>query len=155
MNMQTTHCIFSSALRQSCDHSALTVHEYANNTLHIQQCTVTMWSHCRHRPHNAWIINLLSTWQHMSSSDLLTNKAESINHGKSSMTRPPPSSTFRPHKSHTHTHTHERLTALCLGLPGWASTRRQNQSGFKWSKRQWVAVASDGPYANLHLAPDR
>jgi len=24
-----------------------------------------------------------------------------------------------------------------------------------WSKRQWVAVASVGPYANLHLAPDR
>jgi len=23
-----------------------------------------------------------------------------------------------------HTHTHNRLTALCLGLPGWASTRR-------------------------------
>ena len=25
---------------------------------------------------------------------------------------------------HTHTHTHIRLTALCLGLPGWASTRK-------------------------------
>jgi len=24
-----------------------------------------------------------------------------------------------------------------------------------WCKRQWVAVASSGPYANLHLAPDR
>jgi len=24
-----------------------------------------------------------------------------------------------------------------------------------WSKRYWVAVASAGPYANLHLAPDR
>jgi len=22
-------------------------------------------------------------------------------------------------------------------------------------KRQWVALASSGPYANLHLAPDR
>jgi len=30
--------------------------------------------------------------------------------------------------------------ALCLGLPRWAGTRRQNQSRFKWSKRQWVAV---------------
>ena len=29
---------------------------------------------------------------------------------------------------------------------------RQNQSGFYWSKRQWVAVASAGPYASLHLS---
>ena len=29
------------------------------------------------------------------------------------------------------------------------------QSGFYWSKRQWVAVASGGPYASLHLDPDR
>jgi len=26
--------------------------------------------------------------------------------------------------NHTHTHTHTRLTALCPGLPGWASTRK-------------------------------
>jgi len=45
--------------------------------------------------------------------------------------------------------------ALFPGLPRWAGTRRQNQSGFNWSKRQWVAVASAGPYASLHLAPDR
>ena len=31
----------------------------------------------------------------------------------------------------------------------------KNQSRFYWSKRQWVAVASAGPYASLHLAPDR
>ena len=31
----------------------------------------------------------------------------------------------------------------------------KNQSGFYWSKRQWVAVASAGPYASLQLAPDR
>jgi len=24
----------------------------------------------------------------------------------------------------THTHTHNRLMAICLGLPGWAATRR-------------------------------
>ena len=24
----------------------------------------------------------------------------------------------------THTHTHTRLTALCPGLPGWATTRK-------------------------------
>ena len=52
------------------------------------------------------------------------------------------------------THTHTRLTALFPGLPRWAGTRKVNQSGFYWSKRQWVAVASAGPYASLHLAPD-
>jgi len=31
----------------------------------------------------------------------------------------------------------------------------KNKSGFYWSKRQWVAVASAGTYASLHLAPDR
>jgi len=57
--------------------------------------------------------------------------------------------------SETHTHTHTRLTALFSGLPGWAGTRKVNQSGFYWNKRQRVAVASAGPYASLHLAPDR
>ena len=33
--------------------------------------------------------------------------------------------------------------ALCPGLSGWAGTRKVNQSGFYWSKKQWVAVASD------------
>ena len=37
---------------------------------------------------------------------------------------------------HTPTHTHTRLTALFPGLPGWAGTRKVNQSGFYWSKRQ-------------------
>ena len=55
----------------------------------------------------------------------------------------------------THTHTHTHLTALFPGLPGWAGTRKVKQSGFYWSKRQWVAVASAGPYASLHLAPER
>jgi len=31
----------------------------------------------------------------------------------------------------------------------------QNQSGFYWSKRQWVVVTSVGPYASLHLTPDK
>ena len=53
------------------------------------------------------------------------------------------------------THTHTRLTALFPGLPRSAGTRKVNQSGFYWSKRQWVAVASAGPYASLHLAPNR
>jgi len=50
-----------------------------------------------------------------------------------------PSHTHACAHAHTHTHTHTRITA----------------SGFYWSKRQWVAVASAGPYASLHLAPDR
>ena len=57
------------------------------------------------------------------------------------------------HWSKATTHTH--LTALFLGLPSEPVPERQSQSGFYWSKRQWVAVASAGPYANLHLAPDR
>jgi len=57
--------------------------------------------------------------------------------------------------SHCTPHTHARLTALFPGLSGWAGTRKINQSGFYWSKRQRVAVASAGSYASLHLAPDR
>jgi len=53
------------------------------------------------------------------------------------------------------THTHTCLTALFPGLPGEPVPERQNQYGFYWSIRQWVAVASAGPYASLHLAPDR
>ena len=53
------------------------------------------------------------------------------------------------------THTHTSLTAIFPGPPGWAGTRKVNKSGFYWSKEQWVAVASAGPYASLHLAPDR
>jgi len=48
-----------------------------------------------------------------------------------------------------------RLMALCPGLPGWASTRKVKPVCFYWSKRQWVAVASAGPYKNLHLTPGR
>ena len=33
--------------------------------------------------------------------------------------------------------------------------KSKNQSGFYWSKRQWLAVASAGQYKSLHLAPDR
>ena len=58
-------------------------------------------------------------------------------------------------KAETHTHTHTRLTVIFPGQPGWAGTRKVNQSGFYRSKRQWVAVASAGPYASLHLAPGR
>jgi len=45
------------------------------------------------------------------------------------------------------THTHIRFMALWT--LSWITrvSRYQNQSGFYWSKRQWVAVASAGPYA--------
>jgi len=55
----------------------------------------------------------------------------------------------------THTHKHTCLTALFLGLPRWAGTRKLKPICIYWSKRHWVAVASAGPYASLHLAPDR
>ena len=45
--------------------------------------------------------------------------------------------------------------SLCPGLPRWAGTRKVKPTWFYWSKRQWVAVASAGPYASLHLDPDR
>jgi len=53
------------------------------------------------------------------------------------------------------THTHTRLTAFFPGLLGSAGTRKVKPIWFYWSKRQWEAVASAGPYASLHLAPDR
>ena len=36
---------------------------------------------------------------------------------------------------HTHTHTHTRLAALCLGLPGWAGTRKE--------KPIWILLKQD------------
>ena len=53
----------------------------------------------------------------------------------------------------THTHSHP-FNGPFLGLPRWAGTRKVSQSGFYWSKRQRVAVASAGLYASLHLTPD-
>ena len=34
------------------------------------------------------------------------------------------------------------LMALCLGLPGWAGTRKVKPIWIYWSKSQWVAVTS-------------
>jgi len=53
---------------------------------------------------------------------------------------------------HTQTHTH--LTALFPGLPGWAGTRKVKPIWILL-KQETVSVASAGPYASLHLAPDR
>jgi len=54
-----------------------------------------------------------------------------------------------------YTQTRGCLMALCPGLPGWAGTRKVKPIWLYWSKIQWVAVASTGLYASLHLAPDR
>ena len=60
------------------------------------------------------------------------------------------------HSIPTHTHTHTRLTALYPGLPGSAGTRKV--------KPIWILLKQEtvsgsgiswGPYASLHLAPDR
>ena len=55
-------------------------------------------------------------------------------------------------------HTHTHLTVIFLGLPRWAGTRNVKPIWILLKqKRQWVAVAvaSAGPYASLHLDPDR
>jgi len=49
--------------------------------------------------------------------------------------------------THTHTHTHTRLTALFLGLPGSAGTRKAKPGDSEW---QWHQLG----HASLHLAPD-
>ena len=48
-----------------------------------------------------------------------------------------------------------RLMAFVHNYTGELVPERWNQSGFYWIQRQWVAVASAGPYASLHLAPDK
>jgi len=55
----------------------------------------------------------------------------------------------------THTHTHPFNGPLSGTTHVSRYQKGKNQSGFYWSKRQWVAVASAGPHASLHLAPDR
>jgi len=50
-------------------------------------------------------------------------------------------------------------SGICPGPPRWAGTRKVKPGRLKpiriyWSKRQWVAVASAGLYASLHLIPD-
>ena len=64
---------------------------------------------------------------------------------------------------YSNTHTHTQLfycsSGTCPGPPGWAGTRKVKTRKVKpiciyWSKRQWVAVASTGLYASLHLIPD-
>jgi len=61
--------------------------------------------------------------------------------------------------SETHTQPFYCSYGICPGPPRWAGTRKVKPGRLKpiwiyWSKRQWVAVASAGPYASLHLIPD-
>ena len=63
----------------------------------------------------------------------------------------------------THTYTHSQPSygplGFCPGLPASrhqkGKTRKIKPIWIYWSKRQWVAVASAGPYANLHLNSDK
>jgi len=54
---------------------------------------------------------------------------------------------------HTNTHKHTFYSPLDFiqDYPYSQMSRYQNQSGFYWSKIQWVTVASAGQYANLTL----
>ena len=54
----------------------------------------------------------------------------------------------------TNEQTHTRLMALFPRLPGWAGSRKAKPIWILL-KQETVAVASAGPYASLHLAPDR
>ena len=56
---------------------------------------------------------------------------------------------------HAHAHSHTRPTALCPGLPGWASIIKGKSVWILLKQKTVRAVASAGPYASLHLAPDR
>ena len=59
-------------------------------------------------------------------------------------------------KDEIYTYTHTHLMAFFPGRPRWAGTRKVEPI---WilpkQETQWLAVASAGPYASLHLAPDR
>jgi len=57
--------------------------------------------------------------------------------------------------STTHTHTHPFNGPFSGTTQVSRYQKGKTKSGFYWSKRQWVAVASAGPYARLHCAPDR
>ena len=62
-------------------------------------------------------------------------------------------------RTHTHTHTHTHTRPFKVSMSGTTRVslyqKGKTRSGFYWNKRQWVAVASAGAYASLHLAPDR
>jgi len=68
-------------------------------------------------------------------------------------------STIHYRTTHTITQSFYCSSGFCPGLAGWAGTRKAKPGRIKpiwiyWRKREWVAVASAGPYASLHLIPD-
>ena len=58
-------------------------------------------------------------------------------------------------KLHTHTHTHTRLTSLFSGTIEVSQYQKGKTNLDFTEAREWVAVASAGPYASLLLAPER
>jgi len=62
--------------------------------------------------------------------------------------------------AHTHTHTNNHFTAhldFVRDYPGEPAPERQKQEGktnLDLREQEIVAVASAGPYANLHFDPD-
>ena len=52
-------------------------------------------------------------------------------------------------------HSHPYYSPLSFVRDYLGEPEPEHQSGFYWSKRQWVEVASAGPYTNLHLASYR
>jgi len=54
-----------------------------------------------------------------------------------------------------YTLTHTRLTALCPGLPGWASTRKVKPIWILLKREAVSGIGWAGPYAILQLAPNR
>jgi len=96
-----------------------------------------------------WLHTLSLMLQIGALTNCLTMGGKSATTEQSAPVKPTTDSLLWNHKYSLYWHTHTRITALCPGIPRWPGT------GFYWSKRQWVAVASAGPYASLHLAPDR
>ena len=72
--------------------------------------------------------------------------------------------------THTHTYTHTRLTALCLGLPRWAGTRKVKPiwillkqetvsgSGISWAIRKFAPcsrqITTPAPHRSVFYRPD-
>ena len=52
-------------------------------------------------------------------------------------------------------YTHIHLMALCPGLPGWAGTWKVKPICILLKQETVNGSGITGPYASLHLAPDR
>ena len=108
-------------------------------------------------PHGMWIMRITSVG--ILSPSAGSGNAECVEVARRSTTGARrPSSYSNPMTTDRH-HYKNRCVHTCTHTfngPGWAATRKVKPIWiFYWSKRQWVAVVSAGPYASLHLAPDR